>query len=261
MATDVNNPGRVVTANYSPRFQGLELKAGADHYTISEFHADDAAVFQAGMLVKVNASGLVTVCDAGIDVVGVSTLSRTEAIEGIEVDLPVTYTDGETIVLPRNGPVSRVQVRTAVDFGGSALTAGGGADYTVSGNTITWGTVGSLSDGDEVYVSFRFPLSVNDLNLQGQNLYGRYDAVARYGNKVPVIQPRGGTRFFTAQYDSGVVYAYTGATRHLYAGTDTPNGLAGLFTTTSGTQFVGYVAQPPRADYPMLGVMFTTAES
>lgn len=264
MATDINNPGRVVTANYSPRFTGLHLKAGADHYTISEYHADDAAAFQAGMLVSVNASGLVTVSE-GTNVIGVATLSRTEAIEGVEVDFPVEFNNAGTASLVRNGPIDEdlVQIRTAVDGGGSAITG-----FTVSGNTITWpssntpptvggGTV-SVPDGTTVYASFRFPLSVTDLNLQGQNLYGRYDAIARYDNKVPVIQARGGTRFFTAQYDPQVLYTYTGATSRLYAGTATPDALSGLFTSNSGlsSDEVGRVAQPPRADYPLLGVMF-----
>jgi len=253
MATDINNPGRVVTANYSPRFTGLHLKAGADHYTISEYHADDAAAFQAGMLVSVNASGLVTVSE-GSDTIGVATLSRTEALEGVEVDFPVEFNNAGTASLVRNGPIDEdnVRVRSAVDGGGSPITG-----FTVSGNTITWPANNAVvADGVTVYATFRFPLSITDLNLQGQNLYGRYDAIARYDNKVPVIQARGGTRFFTAQYDTSSLYTYTGATAQLYAGTSGGPELAGLFTTVSGGDEVGRVAQPPRADYPLLGVMF-----
>lgn len=266
MATDINNPGRVVTANYSPLFTGLELKAGADHYTISEYHADDSAVFEAGMLVKVLDTGLVTVCDSGDDVVGVATLNRTNALTGVEVDLPLEVTAGATVSLGgRNGPIDEnlLHVRTEPNGGGVEVPD---TYYNIVGNTLVWanpfpGAV--VADGDTAYVSFRFPLSVTDLNLQGQNLYGRYDAVARYNEKVPVIQPRGGTRFFTTQFDSSVVYTHTGAGRNLYAGnagTAPAPDLSGLFTNTSGTQFVGYVFQPPRADYPLLGVMFTTVE-
>lgn len=276
MATDINNPGRVVTANYSPLFTGLELKAGSDHYTISEYHADDAAVFQAGMLVKVLDTGLVTVCDSGDDVVGVATLNRTNALDGVEVDLPVTVTAGATVSLGgRNGPIDEdtLRVHTAEGATNNNLvtammnpgTLVADTFYSVVGNTLVWAAslAGSgISNGDTVYVSFRFPLSVTDLNLQGQNLYGRYDAIARYGEKVPVIQPRGGTRFFTMQYDPSEVYTHTGAGRNLYAGNNSPNDLSGLFTNDSAlaTQFVGYVFQPPRADYPLLGVMFTTVE-
>jgi hypothetical protein len=265
MATDINNPGRVVTANYSPRFTGLHLKAGADHYTISEYHADDAAAFQAGMLVSINESGLVTVSATGENTIGVATLSRTEALEGVEVDFPVEFNNGGTASLVRNGPIDEdhVRVRDAVDGGGSDI---GG--FTVSGNTITWPSSNPVPDGTTVYATFRFPLSITDLNLQGQNLYGRYDAIARYDNKVPVIKARGGTRFFTAQYDTSALYTYTGVTSELHAGTAAPENLAGLFTTTNplpppgggapsvATDEVGKVAQPPRADYPLLGVMF-----
>lgn len=266
MATDINNPGRVVTANYSPLFTGLELKAGADHYINSEYHADDAATFQEGMLVKVTDDGLVTVCDAGVDVVGVATLNRTNAIVGVEVDLPLEVTAGATVALGgRNGPIDEdlLQVRTA-EAGGGAVVAD--TFYNIVGNSLVWepSLVGSgVVDGDTVYVSFRFPLSVTDLRLQGRNLYGDFNNIVRYGEKVPVIQPRGGCRFFTMQYDPSEVYTYTGAGRELYAGNSTPNNLAGLFTNDSAlnTQFVGYVSQPPRADYPLLGVHFTTAES
>lgn len=256
MATDINNPGRVVTANYSPRFTGLHLKAGADHYTISEYHADETAAFQAGMLVSVNDSGLVTVSALGLNTIGVATLSRTEALEGVEVDLPVEFNNAGTASLVRNGPIDEDQVRVwdvpDATSGDTEITG-----FTVSGNTITWPASNPVPDGTTVYASFRFPLSITDLNLQGQNLYGRYDAIARYDNKVPVIQARGGTRFFTAQYDTSALYTYTGATSDLYAGTASPNNLDGLFTTTANSSDeVGKVAQPPRADYPLLGVMF-----
>lgn len=260
MSTDINTPGRLVTSNYDPFFSGIYLKAGADHYNISEYVSDPSAAFQSGMIVKVTDSGLISVCDDGADVLGVAALSRTEALEGVEIDMPVTVSFGNTVSLDRNGPINPDHfVVRRVANGSSADEVAEAGNWTLNSNTITWNAApadGALVDDGVAYVSFRFPLSTRDVDLQGVNLYGNADNITMFGDRVPVIRPRGGTRLYTTHFDVNRTYTYGGVGSALFAGNNSPNDLSGLFTNDDqlSTERVGSVAQPPRQDYPVLGV-------
>ncbi len=137
-----------------------------------------------------------------------------------------------------------------LDSSGTALTPGGGSDYTISGAVITF-TAGYQAANPGAVIDARYArtLSVADLEVLG----GQSHLNSRGGAKWGVTEVGKEGDFFTMCYDTAEEYVYG---NQLYTGAD------GMFTTdnTSGIK-AGMVMQAPNAGTgdPFLGVSLDPA--
>lgn len=230
--------------------EGLDLGRCQIKESLGVFVADPASVFNAGMLVMRNSSGLVVKSD-GSDVLGVAKWNHNSAMYAVAVDEAVVLT-GTTASTLKHPLISNVRVASAVKGGGTVYT-GGGTDYSINATngTVTRVALGAIVSGSTVYVTYTFQISALDLSqMQGQNFWNNNDEVSQADGRCAVITDA--ELLFTSQYDTSKVYSLTGATSDLYASVAQP----GMFTSDSAgsAQFVGRVFQVPTAADPFLGL-------
>jgi len=234
--------------------RGLDLRRSVIMQDIGVFKAGLVATFEAGMLVAQDTDGTIIKC-VSKPVLGVAKWNKTTALSAAIVDEPISFaTAGAVVSLKHNSGVANVQIRSAINFGGSLY--GDPGDYTVTTSGLVThipaGSGGNIPLATTVYVSYTFQLSVAELDFQGRNFWNYTDDVSQNDGRVTVITDA--SILFTSQYDTSRVYTLTGVGKNLYCGGTTP-ALAGLFTNDSAEgEFVGHVIQIPSADDPFLGV-------
>lgn len=234
--------------------RGLDLGRCVILQDIGVYRAAEAAVFEAGQLVSQDAAGDIVVCD-GAPVLGVAKWNKTSTYKAAAVDEAISFATAGATVNLKHSNVSNLQIRTAVNLGGTAYTVT--TDYTASlaNGTVTQvaaGSGGSIPLATDVFVSYTYELSGSEMNFQGRNFFNFTDDVTIAEQRITVITDA--SILFTSAYDTSKVYALTGVNKNLYCGT-VASGIAGLFTSATGEgQFVGHVIQIPSADDPFLGV-------
>ncbi len=232
--------------------RGLDLGRSVILQDVGVFKAAAAADFEQGMLVAQDANGEVVKCDSR-PVFGVAKWNKTNTLTGAVIDEAVVFaTSGGTTTLTHPN-VSNLQVRSAVDFGGSAFASPGDFTLNAVNGVLTHAGGGStIPVGTSVFVTYTFQLSSDDLDFQGRNFFNFTDDVSVAAGRVTVITDA--SVLFTSQYDTSRVFTLTGTAKNLHCG-GTTAGLEGLFTNDPAEgEFVGHVIQIPTADDPFLGV-------
>lgn len=231
---------------------GLDLRKSSISRDLGVWRAADAAEFEQGQMLSLNADNELVLADGG-NVLGVAKHNKINLQKAAIVDEVATVTASGVSQL-KHGNVSNLVVRTAPDQGGTAITATGDYVLSAANGTLTWeASPAEVSDGDTVYVSYTYDLTNSDYKFQGRNFFnGLDDAEFADGRMTVVLEGV----LFTTQFDTAQTYAMTGTGSNLYCGGATP-GLEGLFTNDSaeGT-YVGKVIQLPTAEHPYLGVLF-----
>jgi len=232
--------------------RGLDLGRCVILQDTGIWSAAEAASFEAGMLVAQDADGYI-VAAAGRPVLGVAKWNKVNTYKGSAVDEVVSFPLANATVNLKHSNVSNLQVRDAMDFGGTAYTVT--TDYTVSAvnGTITQVGAGTIPVATPVYVSYTYELSQRELEFQGRNFFNFTDDVSIADGKITVITDA--SILFTSAFDTAQVYSLVGTGKNLYCAGGVTAALAGLFTTDSAEgEFVGHVIQVPSADDPFLGV-------
>jgi hypothetical protein len=232
--------------------RGLDLGRSVIIQDIGVFRADDAADFEAGMLVAQNSSGNIIKCTSK-PVLGVAKWNKTNVLKAPSVDEPISFPIAGAVVNLKHPFVSNLQLRSLPNFAG-VLYAAGGVDYTLNATngTLTHNGAGTIPVATTVYATYTYDLQSRDLDFQGRNFHNFTDDVSIADGRVTVITDA--SLLFTSQYDTSRVYTLTGVGKNLYCGGVTA-ALAGLFTNNAAEgDFVGHVIQVPTADDPFLGV-------
>jgi hypothetical protein len=227
--------------------EGLDLGRCVIDKALGIHVAAPAATFRAGMLVMRNSSGLLEASD-GTDFLGVAKWNRATSMVGIVADEAVVL-NGTTASNLAHANVSNVMVAASPSGVGDFTVT---TDYTVNATngTVTRVALGSIGDGDTVYVTYSFALTQLQLTQQqGLNFWNTLDETSQADDRVAVITEA--SMLFTAAYDTSVPYELND---NLYAATT--NGKEGLFTSdnTGSAVFVGRVLQLPTASDPYLGL-------
>lgn len=250
----INNGPRLAAFQSDVFATGLDLRRCEINRDLGVFKASDAASFEQGQMVALDASQEVILADGG-DVLGVAKWNKVNLQKSLAVDEPHVVDAGVAVPLARSN-VSNVGVRTAADQGGTLITAAG--DYTLNAvnGTLTWDAVPTeVSDGDTVFVTYTYDMTNADYQFQGRNFFNFVDDVTIAEGRITVILSP--AILYTTQFDTAQTYALTGAGANLYCGGTTP-GLEGLFTSDAGEgTYVGRCIQLPSATDPYLGVHFT----
>lgn len=239
---------------------GYDFARSQVQHTFGHWLANTAASFRAGMLVQLNASQEVIVCD-GTEPIGFARYDKATALYETVVDeyIQLNGTTATNLahanLLDPTGaaPSDALTVASAAQGGGTVYTEGAAADYTVSttNGTVTRVAGGTITDGQYVYVTYMYQMTVAQIQRNGTSFTNATDVVTQWGEKVSVASGPG--IVFTTAYDPNVQYTINKA---LHAGT-TGNGIAGLVTdSTHGTAFIGNVMQIPSADDPYLGIKY-----
>jgi hypothetical protein len=225
--------------------EGLDLGRCQITQALGIYVADPTNTFRAGQIVMRNASGLVVPSD-GSDVLGVAKWNHALTMMAAVADEAVVLT-GVVASNLKHPMISNVRVASAVKGGGTVYTIT--TDYTLSttNGTITRVALGGITDGATVYVTYTWQITESDLvQMQGKNFWNTNDEVSQNESRITVITDA--ELLYTTQYDTSKVYSLTGANSNLYASA------TGLFTSTSGTKYVGRVFQVPTAADPFLGL-------
>lgn len=246
----IGSTGRLGAFQNDVFASGLDLGRCEIHRDMGVFKAASNATILQGQMVSLNSDGELVLADAG-DVFGVAKWNKATLGKSVNVDEVATVVAGGVTNLAR-GNVSNVRVNTAVNGGGTLVSAAGDYTLSVANGTLTWeASPAEVTNGQTVYVTYTFDLTASDYQFQGLNFFNQLDDVTVAESRLTVIQ--GPALIFTTQYDTSEVFAVNAP---VYCGGDTA-GEEGLFTTTStNSELVGHVVQPPRADDPYLGIAF-----
>jgi hypothetical protein len=206
-----------------------------------------SSVRQGQFAAYANAAGEVNV-SGGTGVIGMFRWGTAPLGYAVKVDVPIVL-DGTAAVFVGRGNISNVAVRETADFGSAFVVT---TDYTVdaTAGTITRVALGSIGDGDTVYVTFTYALVDADYQFDGRSFRNNSnDFVTGHGSEtqpnVAIMTDR--MKVFSTEYDTNKAYGLTSNFK-LYCSA------AGIATSTSGTDFVGVVSQLPTADDPFLGM-------
>ena len=234
---------------------GLDLGRSEIIRDLGVYRASDAATILQGQMVTLNASQELELADA-IDVVGVAKWNKAQLGTSVIVGETATVTLGGTTTL-RQANVSNLIV---LDLGGTEIPLLNNYTLNATNGVISWlasptGT-NPPTDGQVVTINYTFALTAQDYRFQGLNFFNTLDDVTIAENRLTIIQ--GPATIFTTQYVTSDIFA-VGAP--LYCGGDTA-GQEGLFTITStNSELVGHVVQPPTADDPFLGLNFQSGRA
>lgn len=229
--------------------KGLALTRSTFSDELGTYVHAAGASFRQGQFATYDANGYV-VAATGTGVIGMFKWGNASFGTAVKVDVPIVL-NGTTATSVGKANISNVAVRATADFG-TAYTVT--TDYTVSATagTITRVALGSIGDGDTVYVTFTYALTDADFEIDGRSFRNNNnDFVSGHGdtsggtNNVNIIS--GWSRIFSAEYDTSADYGLTSDFK-LYCSS------TGVATSASGTDFVGRVCQVPTADDPFLGI-------
>lgn len=250
----INNGPRLAAFQSDVFATGLDLRRSEINRDLGVFSAADAATFEQGQMVSLDANNEVVLADAG-DVLGVAKWNKVNLQNGLNVDEEHVVAVSTTVPLARAN-VSNVVVRDAVDQGGTVITAVG--DYTLNaGNgTLAWDAApAQVTDGQTVFVTYTFAMTNADYTFHGRNFFNFVDDVTIAEGRVTVVLAP--AIIYTTHFVTSRTYTLTGTGSNLYCG-GTTGGLEGLFTNDSGEgAYVGRVIQLPSASDPYMGVHFT----
>jgi high-affinity K+ transport system ATPase subunit B len=249
MGTLIGNPAKRASFQQQLFPAGLDLNRCEIHRALGVWKAAAGASFRAGAPVMLNASGEVVPSD-GTSILGVAKWDKVTQKRTVVVDAPIVFgTSGATKNLKPNILSSSLQVRSAVEGGGSpyAITT----DYTVNltNGTITHVGGGGISVTATVYVTYARSLTEEELQLEGKNFWQSLDYVTIQDGRIAVVEAP--AQIFTTEYDTDQVYALTGANSNVYVNS------SGEFTSVVGSnKLVGRCINVPSASDPFLGIEF-----
>lgn len=249
----VATPQRWESFQVSNRAIGIDLKRSQYLYDFGNYYANASTAFRAGMLVGMNASSEIVLCD-GTEPLGFAKFDYTNTLYATIVDEYV-QTNGlaatnlaHANLLSAAGAAAGVRVASGTGGTGAYTEA---VDYTCS---YVNGTITSLGVGIPlnayVYVSYSYLMTAADIEDEGYNFWLRQDSVTIQAQRVTVCSGPG--VIFTTQYDPSRTYA---PNTNVYAGA-TADTLDGLVTTAATGDLIGHVLQPPTAADPWLGIRY-----
>ena len=165
---------------------GLDMGRFKGEFIPGFWKCNASATIRPGQLVSLNSSNELILA-TGASVLGVARFKKFTLGLAVNVDEAIVLT-GTTAVNLRRANVSNVQVRSAVQMGGTQYT-GGGTDYTANttNGTITRVALGAITDGQTVYVTYTFALTAADYQLLGQNFFNNNDDVTVADGRLAVI--------------------------------------------------------------------------
>lgn len=246
---------RMEAFRVSSRAIGIDLMRSQYTRNLGTYVANALTTFRAGMLVSLNASQEVIVCD-GVAPFGFAKYTKANtlyaAVVAEQIQLP-----GTTAVNLANanlwvpGATGGIRVTDAAT-GLTVYTEGAGSDYTVNyvNGQVTRVAGGTIGDGDFVLVDYQYPVTEQQLKFEGRNFWNFTDDVTIQGDKISVINDW--SYVFTTQYDAAQTYAVNDVLNAGVAG-DTKSGLV---TKAGAGAYIGRVFQPPTADDPFLGIRY-----
>lgn len=250
-------PQRWESFQVSNRAIGIDLKRSQYLFDFGNYYANASTSFRAGMLVGMNASSEIVLCD-GTEPLGFAKFDYTNTIyasivdEYIQLNGLVATSLAHANLLTAAGAAAAVRVASATGGGGTVYTEGAGADYTVNyvNGTVVRVAGTTIADGAYVYVTYSYQLTAADIEDEGYNFWLRQDSVTIQAQRVTVCSGPG--IIFTTQYDPSRNYA---PNTNVYAGA-TADTLDGLVTTANTGDLIGHVLQPPTAADPWLGIRY-----
>jgi len=179
---------------------GIDLKRSDIAKNLGTYVVNASATFRAGMLVQLNSSQELIVCDGttpmGFAKYDVATaLYETVVDELIQLNGVVATSLANANLFVGNG----IRVSTAVQGGGTthAVTT----DYTVNttNGTVTRVGGGGIADGAYVYVTYMYEIPNSKMQFEGRNFWNVNNAVEFTNARMTVIT--GQSIVFTSQYD------------------------------------------------------------
>jgi hypothetical protein len=240
--------------------RGLDDKRTNYQVAYGDWVASSTETFTSGMLVQLDSSGNVVICDGSKRVLGVAKDSKTTSFyatvsdEYIQLNgTTATNLQHSNLFVP-TAASDGILVNTAVS--GSGTTYAETTDYVVSytNGTVTRNGAGSIPDGGYVYVTYRYLVTAAELLRDGTNFWNNSDSVSQQNDKMTVIE--GPAKIFTAQFDPADDYAIDDELK-----ASDVAGCEGLVTTSGTGTVVGRVIQVPTADDPYLGYeLYATAK-
>jgi hypothetical protein len=243
---------RLEAFQVSSRSIGIDLKRSVISRNLGTYVANSSATFRAGMLVQLNSSQEIVVCD-GTEPFGfakytkANTLYANVVAERIQLN-GTTATNLAHAALWTPGATGGVRVTDSTGVTVYTQTT----DYTVNyvNGQVTRVALGSITDGAYVLVDYQYQVTEQELKYEGRNFWNLIDDVTIQGDKIAVINDW--SIIFTTQYDPAQTYAVNDA---LTAGT-VGDVKSGLVTKGGAGAFIGNVFQVPTADDPYLGVKY-----
>lgn len=249
MGTLIGNPAKRASFQQQLFPAGMDLNRSEIHRALGVWKANSGTSFRAGSPVMLNSSGEVVLSDA-TSVLGVAKWDKITTKRTVVSDFPVVFgTSGATKNLKPNIVSGSLQVRSAVEGGGSAFTVT--TDYTVNlvNGTITHVGGGGITATNTVYVTYARSLTEDELQLEGKNFWQSLDYVTIQDGRIAIIEAP--AQIFTTEWDTAQVYALAGSNSNVYVNS------SGLFTSvSSGAKLVGRCINVPSASDPFLGIDF-----
>lgn len=234
--------------------RGLDLHLSVINNDLGTYIASPAATIRAGAMVANGAAAGEIVQANATDVLGVSKHAKETFGYSVNVDEAIVL-NGTTAANLDRANVSEVTVKSAPGYGGTTYT-GGGTDYSVNATngTITRVALGAITDGQTVYVTYRYALTAADYQRDGtvfHSEFGSNDSVSSAADRLTVIQ--GWAKLFTVEYDTADDYALTGTDSNLYC-----DGNGRFSSAATSNDFVGKCIQLPRSGYQYMGLIFNS---
>jgi len=197
---------------------------------------------------------LVLVNEAGKLAVKPSTGTNADKVIGValtdETALP-KKAEAEQVVVPQASPFTATLKHTPLaasyllekESDGTDLVEGGGNDYTIAGNVITFtAAFGGANKGAKINVFYTWSVAVADLELLG----GQANINAKAGAKFGICEAAQQGVFYTMVYDTSKNYA---------PGSQLYTGAGGAFTSDNGSTIkAGLCVKAPLVGDPFLAV-------
>ena len=243
---------RLEAFQVSSRAIGIDLKRSKINTNLGHYVANASTSFRAGMLVQLNSSQEIVICD-GTEPFGFAKYTKANTLYANVVAERIQLNATTATNLAHANlwvPGATGGVRVTDDTGVTVYTET--TDYTVNytNGQVTRVALGAIGDGDYVRVDYQYQVTENELKFEGRNFWNFTDDVTIQGDKITVINDW--SIIFTTQYDPSQTYAVNDA---LTAGTSGAT-KSGLVTKGGAGAFIGNVYQVPTADDPFLGVRY-----
>jgi len=230
---------------------GIDLKRSDIASNLGTYVVNRSTTFRAGMLVQLNSSQELVVCDGtapmGFAKYDVATsLYETVVDEYIQLNGVVATSLANANLYAGSG----IRVSSAAQGGGTTYAVT--TDYTVSAvnGTVTRVGGGSITDGQYVYVTYMYEIPNSKMQFEGKNFWNVNNAIEYTNARMTVIT--GQSIVFTSQYDPSRVYAVDSVVEAGAVG-DNLGGLVTLTGVGAGPN-IGTVLQVPSAADPFMGI-------
>jgi len=245
---------RMEAFRVSSRAIGIDLMRSQYTRNLGTYVANAATTFRAGMLVSLNASQEIVVCD-GTTPFGFAKYTKAQTLYAA-VTAEQIQLNGVIATNLAHGnlwtPGATGGVRVTDITGTTVYTEGAGNDYTVNyvNGQVTRVATGTIGDGDYVLVDYQYQVTEQELKFEGRNFWNFIDDVTIQGDKITVINDW--SFIWTTQYDPAQTYAVNDVLNAGMSGASK----AGLVTKGGGGAYIGRVFQVPTADDPFLGIRY-----